>query len=117
MVWIFSASSSGIVRSKASSISMTSSTVSRPMMTSPVRFERFANGGASSDLVDPPLAQDLDRAGVGVEVVRQGREPHPGSQRPGQGGELFIGGVDPRVGHRGRLVDDQVGGGEPLDQA
>src|SRR5690242_14269495 len=74
-------------------------------------------GRPPSDLVDPPLAEWFDRAGIGVEVIREMRDPHLGAKRSGQGGELLVGGVRPGVRQRRRLVDDQVGRGEPLDQA
>ena len=54
---------------------------------------------------------------VVVEVVGVVDQAHPGAEAGGQAGQLLVGGVDLGFGEVRRLVDDQVGGGEPVDQA
>ena len=66
--------------------------------------------------VTTPLAERFDDAGGVIEIVGVMDQAHLIADLGGQGGELLVRSMKPRMALDGRLVDDQVGGGQPVDQ-
>jgi hypothetical protein len=62
------------------------------------------------------LAKWLDHARGRVEVVGIVRQAHPGPELGGKSGKFLIRCVDAGVSHVRRLVDDEMGGGKPVDE-
>src|SRR5262245_38260395 len=76
-----------------------------------------SNPHRPSNDIAAPLAKRLDDARGDVELVGIVDQPHPGAERRGERGELLVWRVNARVHERRGLVDDQVRGGEPFDEA